>query len=153
MEGRGGRKLDDEPVAVEGCRPCFAEDRGARNRAVTHGGKHGLLPRILNLLEIDVARGGGRRGGRCRLAPGGGGLSGTPTRLQLLEPVGDRLAREVGARPCHLDERELEREAGVAALADILDRDGEEVDQPQDLRVAELVRLRAQPLPRLRRDG
>ena len=69
--------------------------------------------------------------------------------LELLEPERDRLARQVGAGPRHLDERELERQPRVAALAHVLDRDGEQVAEPQHRRLAELVRLRAQPLARL----
>jgi hypothetical protein len=75
-----------------------------------------------------------------------------PARLQLLQAVGERLARQVGAGPRHLHERELEREARVAALAHVLDRDGEQVDEPDHGRLAELVRLRAQALARFLRD-
>src|SRR6266700_4190024 len=74
-------------------------------------------------------------------------------RLELLEPVGDRLAREIRRRARHLDERELERQAGIATLAHVVDGDGEQVDQAYDRRLAELVRLRAQPLLRLLGDG
>ena len=50
------------------------------------------------------------------------------------------------AGPRHLDERELERQARVAALAHVVDRDREQVDEPQDRGLLELVRLRLQPL-------
>ena len=72
--------------------------------------------------------------------------------VALLEPVeaeGQRLAREIRARPRHLHERQLERQARVAALPHVLDRDVQQVDQPDDRRRAELVRLLAQPLARL----
>ena len=76
-------------------------------------------------------RGRGRRRGwrlRPRSRAAGGAVAAL---LELLEPVRDRLAREVGAGPRHLDERELERQARVAALAHVLDGDGEQVDQPE----------------------
>ena len=69
--------------------------------------------------------------------------------LQPVEPEGERLAREIRARPRHLHERQLERQARVAALPHVVDRDVQQVDQPDDGRRAELVRLLAQPLARL----
>ena len=73
--------------------------------------------------------------------------------LELLEAIRDRLALEVGGRPRHLDERQLERQPGVAALAHVVDRDREQVAEAQHGRLAELVCLRAKPLPRLLRHG
>ena len=70
-------------------------------------------------------------------------------RLELLEAVGDRLALEVGGRTRHLHERELERKARVAALAHVVDGHREQIAEPKDGRLAELVGLRAQPLSRL----
>jgi hypothetical protein len=61
--------------------------------------------------------------------------------LQLLYPEGERLAREVGPGARDLDERELEGEARVAALAHIVDGDGEEIDEANHVRFADLVRL------------
>src|SRR5436305_8451711 len=64
-------------------------------------------------------------------------------RLTLLEPLeaeGNRLAREVAGRPRHLYERELERQARVAALAHVVDRDREQVDGPKQGRLPERVR-------------
>ena len=58
-------------------------------------------------------------------------------------------ARQVGAGPRHLDERELERQPRVAALAHVVDGDREQVAEPEHGRLAELVRLRAQALARL----
>ena len=69
--------------------------------------------------------------------------------LDLVEPVGERLAREVGARARHLHECELERQARVAALAHVLDRDGQQIAEPEHRRRGQLVRLLAQPLARL----
>ena len=112
------------------------------------------LPGLLHLGELDGRRlgcGWGRlrgRGGRL-LARGSRRRHSVRPLLELLDPVGERLARQVSARPRHLDERELERQSRVAALAHVLDGDGEQVAQAQDGRLAELVRLRAQPLPRL----
>ena len=94
-------------------------------------------------------------GSALRALPARGSVPGTATAardlslLQPLEPEGDRLAGEVARGPRHLDERELERQARVAALAHVVDRDREQVDEPQHRRLAELVRLRAQPLARL----
>ena len=51
------------------------------------------------------------------------------------------LAFEVGGRARHLDERELERKARVAALAHVLDGDREQVAEPEHGRLAELVGL------------
>ena len=72
--------------------------------------------------------------------------------LQQLEPVRGRLAREISRRARDLDERELERQPRVAALAHVLDRHREQVAEPQHRRLADLVRLLAQPLARLLRD-
>ena len=69
--------------------------------------------------------------------------------LELLEAVRDRLALEVRGRPRDLDERELERQARIAALAHVVDGDREQVAEPDDRRLAELVRLRPQALARL----
>jgi hypothetical protein len=65
----------------------------------------------------------------------------------------ERLAREVGGGARHLHECELEGEARVGALADVVHRDGEEVDEPQHRRLGELVRLVAEALLHLLRDG
>ena len=61
--------------------------------------------------------------------------------LELLEAVRGRLALQVGRRPRDLDERELEREARVSALAHVVDGHGEEIAEPDDGRLAQLVRL------------
>ena len=45
-----------------------------------------------------------------------------------------------------LDERQLERQARIAALTHVVDCDGEQVDQPDDCGGGQLVRLLAQPL-------
>ena len=74
-------------------------------------------------------------------------------RLELLEPVGEGLAGQVAAGAGHLHERELERQAWVAALAHVLDGHGQQVDQPDHGRFAELIRLRAEPLAGLLGDG
>ena len=68
-----------------------------------------------------------------------------------LDPKRERLLREVGLRPSHLHERELERQARVAALAHVVDGDGEQVDEPEHGRLRQLVRLLAQPVARLLR--
>ena len=93
-------------------------------------------------------------GAAAAAAGGGGRRCGVPgaradrryARLELLEPVRRRLAREVGRGPRHLHERELERQARVAALAHVLDGHGQQVDEPQHRRRRQLVRLLAQPV-------
>ena len=67
--------------------------------------------------------------------------------------MGERLAREIGLWSRHLHERELERQAWIAALPHVLDGVGQQVDQPHDGGFGELIRLLAQPLARLLRDG
>ena len=69
--------------------------------------------------------------------------------LEQLDAVRERLAGEIGVRPGHLHDRELEREPRVAALAHVLERDGEQVDEAQDGRLRKLVRLLAEELLRL----
>ena len=71
------------------------------------------------------------------------------TAFELLEAVGDRLSLEVGGRSRYLDERQLQRKAGITALPHVVDGDREQVAEPDHGRLAELVRLRAQALPRL----
>ena len=73
--------------------------------------------------------------------------------LQLLEAEGKGFAGEIGARTRDLHQRELERQTWIAALSHVLDRDGEQIDQPDHGRLAELVRLRTQPFARLLRHG
>src|SRR6185437_10730778 len=73
--------------------------------------------------------------------------------LEHLEAVGECLTRQVGRRPRDLYERELERQARVAALAHVVDGDREQVDQADDGRRWQLVRLLAQTLLRLVGDG
>ena len=88
-----------------------------------------------------------------RASGSGAGLRAAGPLLELLEPKGERLAREVGAGARHLHERELERQARVAALAHVVDGDREQVAEPQHRRLRQLVRLLAQPLARLVGDG
>ena len=64
----------------------------------------------------------------------------------------ERLAGEVGLRPRHLDERELERQPRVAALALVLEHDGEQVDEAQHRGLGQLVGLLPEPVPRLLRE-
>src|SRR5262245_3572318 len=61
--------------------------------------------------------------------------------LEQPEAVCQGLLREVGAGARYLHERELEREARVAALAHVLHGHGEEVAEAQHSRLRELVRL------------
>ena len=66
--------------------------------------------------------------------------------LEPLEPEGERLVRQVCAGPRHLHERELERQPGIAALAHVVDGNREQVAESQHRRLADLVRLCAQPV-------
>ncbi len=63
--------------------------------------------------------------------------------LQHLQPVGERITRQVGLGPGDLDERELEWQPRVAALPHVVDGDREQVDQAEDGRFGQLVRLLA----------
>ena len=65
----------------------------------------------------------------------------------------ERLAREIGCGPRHLYERDLERQARIGALANVVDCDGEQVDEAQHRRLRNLVRLLTQALLRLLGDG
>ena len=71
-----------------------------------------------------------------------------PISDEQVEAVRERLAREVRGRARHLDERELERQTRVAALPHVVDRHREQVDEPQNGRLLELIRLRAEALSR-----
>src|SRR5260221_419579 len=57
-------------------------------------------------------------------------VAGRGTLLQSFEPVGRGFRGEVRARARDLDQRELERQPRVAALAHVVDRDGEQVTEP-----------------------
>ena len=63
--------------------------------------------------------------------------------------MSERLAREIAVRARHPDERKLERQPRVAALAHVLDRDGQEVDEADHRGLRKLVRLLAQTFARL----
>ena len=69
-----------------------------------------------------VRRSAGASAG-CGLGGGPAGRRRAAASLELLQPVGGRLAGEVGAGPRHLDERELERKPRIAALPDVVDGD------------------------------
>ena len=85
----------------------------------------------------------GRRLGDCPLG------SAAAAAFELVEAKCQCFAGHVrrGARDLH--ERELERQARIAALAHVVHGHGEQVDQPHDDRRAELVRLRREPVARL----
>src|SRR5262249_17419984 len=143
-----------QPVVLEAGRVCLAQHRRGRDRALLDRGENRPLPRLLELLELERRR--LPRLGWFRTEVGRGSLRRRPGRwwglvaqrgeplLELLEAVGDRLAREVGRGTGDLDERELERQPGVTALPHVLDGDGEQVDQAQSRRLPELVRLLAE---------
>ena len=126
MEGCARRELEDELVARELDRPRLGEHRPRRDRALGDRRQHAPLPRLLERLEVDGRRLREQFRGlwylRRRLLRGRG--SSRPV-LQQLDAVGERLAREIRRRPRHLHERELERQARVAALAHVVDGDGQ----------------------------
>src|SRR6185503_20909164 len=115
-------KLDRERVAGEALRVRLAQHRRGRDRLLLDGGQDRALPGLLELLEVERRAGDGLRGGSVGDSPctcpcvcpcvcpcdWHRGLAGITAALQLLQAVGDRLAREVGRRPRHLDKRELE---------------------------------------------
>ena len=162
----GNSSVSISPSSVAGLR--LAEQGRDRDRARLDGGKDRSLPGVLELVEPERRRldrrrrGRGLRCDRCRLRSAcgcetgaGAGAAAAPRRalLELVDPEGQRLAGEVGAGARHLDERELERQPWVGALARVLDRDGKQVAEPQHGRRRQLVRLLAQPLARLVGDG
>ena len=170
VEVRSGGKLERERVVREssvGRR--LGEEARDRDRPLSDGLDDGALPRVHDLLELDVRcaeryRPAERRGslrvgsvparGSARPAAiaagcGDAGAGGVRAALEELDAVCERLAREVRVRARDLDDRELEREARVAALAHVLDRHREQVDESQDGRLRKLVRLLAEELLRL----
>ena len=96
--------------------------------------------------RVGVTRGGGLPGSR-------GWCHSRQSCLEQLDAVRERLALQIRLRPRHLDQRELERQPRIAALPEVVERDSEQVDQPQHGRLGQLVRLLAQPVAGLLRDG
>ena len=145
-------------------RPGLGEQARDRDRALAHGVEDAPLPRLGHLLELDVRRLGRRLSGR------GAGIA--PIRRSRLGRQGSARARCRGpcasrsSTRCASDSRERSEcgrvtftsasssgRRGSAPCRDVLDRDREEVDEPQDGRLGELVRLLAQELLRLLGDG
>ena len=106
----------------------------------SHGLDDAALPRVSDLLQLDrgslSVRGPGRRAfsgrhllgarsGRSRLMSGG-----RCSIFEQLHPVCERLAREIRVLPRHLDDGQLEREPRIATLANVVESDGEQVNQP-----------------------
>ena len=120
----------------------------------------GVSPPAVGAAARARLRRDGRRLARACVAARAGGAerpraAGAPVSalLELLDPERERLAREVGGGARHLDQRELERQPRVGALARVLDGDGEQVAEPEHRRRRQLVRLLPQPLARLVGDG
>ena len=164
-------------------RPRLGDERRDRDRLAPDRVDDVPLPGVAELVELERRQGGGvgagaavaatapargrrpppaRVGRRCgvgddgeRAPRGRGSPRAAPCgpRLEQLEPVGERVAREVGLRARDLDERELERQPRVAALAHVVDGDREQVDQAQHGRLGQLVRLLAEALARLLGDA
>ena len=142
------------PASADGC--ASRERRPDRDRALLDGGQDRAPPRFLQLLELDARRLGAAAGSRASAsgvaAPCASGSAargrGRPCSSRSSRKASDSRERS-DAGPGHLHERELERQARVAALAHVVDRDCEQVDQPDHGRRRQLVRLLAQPLARL----
>ena len=124
--------------------------RRGRRGCRSHVGRRGR--RLHGRVEGVGASGAAATTGATRGSAGAADAAVGP-RLEQLEPVRERVAREVGLGAGDLDERELERQAGVATLAHVVHGDREEVDQAQHRRLGQLVRLLTEPLARLLRDG
>ena len=140
-------------------------------------GDDGRVPGLTELVEVErrrfTAGPGGLVGGRFRPCRGrfgrsldGGRLDawcrgalwvcrrdGVRARFQTLDALEQGLARKVVLGLGHLHQRELERQAGIAALAHVLHGHGQEIHEPQHLRRAELTRLGPQALAGVLRDG
>ena len=140
----------------------LGEHRRRRDRALLDRRQDRAPPRLLQLLELEA---GGRRPGSTTpatsvVAPGerqstsSAGVSaraagGCRCSSRSRRNASDSRERS-DAGPRHLDERELERQARVAALAHVVDGDvraGRSAGST--VGAAELVRLLAQPLARL----
>src|SRR5215831_6107104 len=147
LEQRRVLRLAGEALGVR-----LAQHRGGRDRLLLDGRKNRPLPGLLKLLELERRRISPRQG-HCLFGPRFGDSpldrAGMDTAFQELEAMRGRLAREIRCGPRHLHERELEREARVAALALILDGHREQVAQPQHRRLWKLVRLLPQSVARL----
>src|SRR5439155_23355331 len=113
------------------------------------------LPGLLTLLELErrrLSRSGLRRRtclfGTCpRDCPWD--MAGMDTLLELFQAIRDRFAREIRRGAGDLAQRKLERQARIAALAQVLHGHGEQVAEPEHRPLADLVRLLAQPVARL----
>src|SRR5262249_40827109 len=156
MEGGSAGELERQGVPGEPGRVSLAQDGRGRDRLLLNGREHGPLPGLLELLELNgrrvrnayLLRAGVALGARTsQSAPSGMAFSGMPPLLQPFEAIRRPLAGKIRRRPRHFDERELERQTGVGALAHVLDRYGKEITQPEHGRFAELVRLLVQPFP------
>ena len=137
MERRRLRELERQRVAGERGGMRLRERLPDRDRPLLDRRQDRAPPRFLQLLQLDARRlgGAGAGGGGARRARGSRSAARRTARRaspasEPLEPKSQRLARQVRRRPRHLDERELERQARIAALAHVVDRDGEQVDQP-----------------------
>ena len=158
---RGARgELDGQRVLGEPGRMSLAQHRCCGDRAFLDGRKDRAQPGFLQLFELERRRRRHRHGldrGLLRTPLGVGHRDwcarDVAPRLELLEPVGKGLARQVATGAGDLHERELQRQARVAALSHVLDGHGQEVDQTDHGRFAELIRLRAEPLAGLLGDG
>src|SRR5438876_3112038 len=115
VEGRVAGELDRERVSGQLGGMGLAQDRGGRDRLLLHRGQDRALPRFLELLELERRRfGRGLHLGTLQRTVAWRRDGRRTALLELLEAIRDRPALEVGGRPRHLDERQLERQPGVA---------------------------------------
>jgi len=113
------RKLEGERVVCEAGRRGLGEEARDRDRALTDGVDDPPVPRLGDLLELDMRSARRviwprlvdlerlrRLGGRSRRRVRRGVRR---TRLEQFHAMCERLAREIRCRPRHLHERDLER--------------------------------------------
>ena len=167
VELRGRRELERQRVARERGRvrlgehrrgrdrraprppaaPCAATPPGAaraRATAARASAAGGAASRLgLRCLPARSAR--GRQTAPAAARPGRAAAAPWPCSSRSRRKASDSRERSEPGRVTFTS-AELERQARVAALAHVVDRDVQQVDQPDHGRLAELVRLLAQPL-------
>ena len=132
VERRVRRELERQRVVGQRGGVGLAEHRRGRDRAPLDRRQHRALPRLLQLLELERRRFGRAQASLQGQTPSGGlslgsGGRGGPRCSSSSRRYAIDSAESSDARPRHLDERQLERQARVGALAHVLDGDGEQV--------------------------
>ncbi len=154
-------------VSVSSARPRrrgLGEQARDRDRALANGVEDAPVPRLRDLLELDLQGLQARQSGAGSTSSGSRGGSEDVAGVECIAAFGardssssTRCASDSRERsecgPRHLHERDLERQPRIGTLADVVDRDGEQVDESQYRRLGNLVGLLAQALLRLLGDG